>query len=79
MTNISVFGEDKENQTKKPIEFVYCLTSNGSHEPDYEPNEYDEIMLLGQNSHLDLIIAWRNDGGYSKAIYLGHWNDGIVE
>jgi len=80
MTNISVFGEDKDKQSKKPIEFVHWIDiDEGLSEAISEPNEYENICLLGRNStnRYDFIMAWNNTEG--KDLFLGNWNDGIVE
>lgn len=73
MTKITVFGQEG----KKAIEFVRCLTIDGAKEPTYTPEHYGEVMLMGKNSGYDLIIAY-DEGDAGKAIYLGHWNDGVV-
>lgn len=80
MTNISVFGEEKEKQGKKSIEFVLFIGSAGDKlEARTCPSEYDNLCYLGKYGigRFDAILAWDNDST-NKQLYLGHWNDGVV-
>jgi len=78
MTNISVFGEDKERQSKKPIEFVYWIDERGNKSPVEAAPCWINITLLNRG-YYDLFFAWDDDPQNDGCAYLGHWNDGIVE
>lgn len=73
----------KQNQPSKPIEFIKPLTEVtevGASNP-HPWDHWDNLMLLGKawdQEKFDLILAW-DDAGEAKAVFLGHWNDGVTE
>lgn len=80
MTKVTVFGQEEgKGKEKKPIEFVHYLNDLGLHNTTHKPSLYTDVCLLGEAafSSLDLIMAWNNQG--DKFLYIGHWNDGVVD
>lgn len=74
---------------KKPIEFKYYIEKNiigqgagapklNIYDADWKPKQYERIYLLSRGviSGLDLMRAETNS---SHILYLGHFNDGVVE
>jgi hypothetical protein len=71
-------GEEKK---LKPIEFVMeCKKDEWHINPECEPSEWENIELISRefNNDLDLMFAY-DDYRSSGVLYLGHFNDGIVE
>ena len=81
MTKVSVFGQQPtETKELKKIEFVKRLHSNLEIETSHtKPDIWDNLMLYRKsttnNDSFDMILAWDDNG--EKAIFLGHWNDGV--
>ena len=89
MTKCIVLGEDNSVQpVKKPIKFIWVVTNeklaNTAKQVDNacgKPNQFAHVELVQQASskdYFDVMFAYdqnRNDG----CLYLGHWNDGVVE
>lgn len=79
---VDLFGNKKE---PKYIEFVYWLSPRGkAYNADLEPSDWDNLALFSvpktkADGELDVILAWDNEDHSGNRIYLGHWNDGIVE
>jgi hypothetical protein len=86
MTKVLVFGENSEQKKKlTPIELAFMIDCNLNVDTVYDsPSDFEYIMLLERgyttsSSKLpgyDLMMAW--DFEDDKALYLGHWNDGVV-
>jgi len=81
MTKVSVFGQQPtETKELKKIEFVKRVCSDASIDsPICNPSSWQNIMLYRESSgypSFDMIMAWDNFG--EKAVFLGHWNDGVV-
>lgn len=83
MTKCIVLGEENEEQAaKKPIEFVKYLGRYSTIETcvHSSPSSCDNIELIAKNylPNIDLMFAY--DTNRSRGtLYLGHWNDGVVE
>ena len=89
MTQCTILGGPKmKEQKKKPIEFIWVVTNeklaNTAKQVDNacgKPNQFAHVELVQQASskdYFDVMFAYdqnRNDG----CLYLGHWNDGVVE
>lgn len=81
MTKVSVFGQEATEQKKlKPIEFVKTVYSDGTIAPaPTSPKDWDNVVLYKatrSKSCLDFILAFNDNE--TGAIFLGHWNDGVV-
>lgn len=79
MTQVSVLDLGGE-QKKKPIEFVKVIRGHGSIlDAEYTPKAYDKVRLISRDS-MDVIAAWDEGRDITRvSVYLGHWNDGVVE
>lgn len=83
MTKVTIIGEAKPIEKKKPIEFVKVWTSIGIfpiNESAPKPKEYNNIELISFNylNDVDLMFAY-NEIRSNGICVLGHFNDGIVE
>ena len=85
MTKVIILGQEpKEEKKLKPIYFQQFLKrsiDNGFCRECSDPKEWDNIELISLNyteDGLDLMYAYdkRRNEGY---LYLGHFNDGVVE
>ena len=81
MTKVSVFGQKAtESKQLKPIEFKYCVDSTGKLSIAAHPSTWMNVQLFAKKyrgGEFDLILAW-DDNPNNGAIYLGHWNDGVI-
>lgn len=82
-TKVTILGQEPEEKKLKPIEFKYYLHGLKMVEISYEqkPPFWDNIVLLRKNydhSELDLMYAYKEEQ-YYRCLFLGHFNDGIVE
>lgn len=85
---IIIIGQKGESEPKKPIEFVKGLLSDGTLgliEVD-KPTDYNYIELITRDygdlkgKSFDLIFCYdKPDERQNGVLYLGYWNDGIVE
>ena len=78
MTKVSVFGEQPtEAKEFKKIEFAHRINSSGHiTEAKTGPCHWENVMLYRKGGGFyDIILAFDNG---EKAIFLGHWNDGVV-
>ncbi len=85
MTKVTILGsESKESKKLKPIEFVKQIVCDENWTTDkddiIQPDQWRfiELIALRFDATFDLMYAYdfkRSDG----AIYLGHFNDGVVE
>jgi len=86
-TKCIVLGEESKEENKKPIEFVKHVNvafDVGLSEAGRKPSTYETIELVRgteSDSHYDLMYAYEGVRRHTGkgAIYLGHWNDGVVE
>ncbi len=85
MTKTSVFEQEETEQKKelKPIKFervVAGFEEEETTDKTYPPNNYNKIVLLEINYYKDLDLMWAYYDEPNKGVlYLGHWNDGVVE
>ena len=88
-TTCIVLGENNSvKQVKKPIEFlVFVDTSEVMTKTKRckvvknKPNEFFNIELVSKKAGgfgLDIMFAYNQNRNYGY-LYLGHWNDGVVE
>lgn len=83
MTKVSVFGQKAtESKQLKPIEFVKRVYSDGTVvPPTILPKDWSNVMLYKATSDkekcFDLILAFDDNDG-ARAVFLGHWNDGVI-
>lgn len=87
MTKVTIIGENKQEQTKKPIEFVKFLNDiimSGDYVKPAKtsPHEFLNIELICKNysGGLDLMFCYNDDrDDQSKhQIAFGYFNDGVV-
>lgn len=82
-TKVTVIGSKARPKELKPIEFCsYFNVVKGTCSATALPGNYNyiELICLNYQGQLDLMFAYadasdRNDG----ALYLGKFNDGVVE
>ena len=81
MTKVLVDNFFCEEKEENYVEFVKYLTTDGNLDSAYQsPTSYDNIKLIYKSylgGDYDLIMGW--DDGFLPKLYLGHWNDGVVE
>ena len=80
MTKVSVFGKTgKCRKVKgKPIELCKFLCADGTFgEVSFKASDWRFITLISRGGHFDVIAC--GDTLTDPLIYLGHWNDGVVE
>jgi len=81
-TNCIVLGEDT-NKKKIPIHFIKMIKATGEVDTcSASPKEFSNIELIAMNfsyaNHPDLMFAY-NKNRSAGILYLGKWNDGVVE
>lgn len=66
---------------KKCIEFVKELLNGFEfYKAVGKPKGWDNVVLLSSDyEKFDLIWAYDNNNNNDGLLYLGHWNDGVVE
>jgi len=80
MTKVTILGEANTEQKKlKPIEFTRALNTKKSWTSQCaEPSAYANIELVAKYTDFDIMLAYDNHRNAS-CLYLGHFNDGVVE
>lgn len=81
MTKVTIIGEAKPIEKKKPIEFVKCITTEGTYGVGMQPHTFDIIELISRKycNKYDVMYARSQEERIGGVYYLGHFNDGIVE
>ena len=83
MTRTRVLFEEVKEKKLKPIEFVKQVNIELSiSAPSAKPKQWEEIILIRKGytkDGLDLIFAYDKTDDFYRCLYLGHWNDGVVE
>lgn len=80
MTKVIILGQEPQEEKKlKPIEATHCLQKESliMYKSEYYLKHYNELRVIKTNKYLpdfDCIII--SEDGY---VFLGHFNDGIVE
>jgi len=78
----------REPQKKKPIEIVRYIDPSKLRHLDkvaqitiLNAASWDNLRLVikGKNDEFDVIAAWDNFDSCGISLYLGYWNDGIIE
>lgn len=87
-TKCIVLGENNSvKQVKKPIKFLilvdtFELTAKTKRckAARSKPNEFSNIELVSESDcgGLDIMFAYDQNRDHG-CLYLGHWNDGVVE
>lgn len=84
MTKVIILGEQPQEEKKlKPIEFVQ-LMGNGmewvvSGVNDNPPSRFDEVILIQRNFQYGIFDLFAvKSGSCQYALFLGHFNDGVV-
>lgn len=83
MTKCIILSEEDRGKTNlKPIELVSIVGSDGITDADFDATDFKVIELVVRGAidfeRMDLMLCYdhyREDAG----LYLGHWNDGVVE
>jgi len=84
MTEVTILGQgEPQKKELKPIEFVYYLSDTLPYlrPSESKPSSYKNIELICMNyggSRNDLMYAYDTDRNQGS-LYLGHFNDGVVE
>jgi hypothetical protein len=93
-TQINIIGKHQQDKVKRtPIEFKYALNQVEPNHPDIlrparkledtdSPKKYNFIDLICKNylSGYDLMFAYNfADNRHLGVLYIGHFNDGVVE
>jgi hypothetical protein len=83
MTKVIILGQEPEQKKTKRIEFVELIDhSKQFTAPRYTPKDFKNIELVAKNwdvdEILDLMFAYDSDRNVGY-LYLGHFNDGVVE
>jgi hypothetical protein len=80
MTKVIILGQEPEQKKLKPIEFVKII-----HEEDLEiitalciPKDWKNIELIGRGKGYDIMYAYDHHRNIGR-VFLGHFNDGVVE
>ena len=81
MTKVIKLACPQGEYAKKKIQFIEGIPDSGI--CDISPETYDYIELICRNfkdSGLDLMFCYFEEGrsGKYSALYLGHFNDGVV-
>lgn len=79
MTKVIILGEVAPKEPKKPIEFKLIVMSNGTIDKALlKPNSFDFIELIATSKSYDIFYAYNKNNRSEGAIFLGHFNDGVV-
>lgn len=86
-TQTIVIGEQNKAPAKKPIEFVSLIEVIDSRRVSIftdmlKPNQwkYIELICKDYGNKLDILFAYDDPLQREKgSLYLGRWNDGVVE
>lgn len=83
-TKVTIIDGEPKEEKKKPIEFVKCIQPNvggiSIEEADNAPCEWGYIELISKGDDLPYDTMFAHDGDMSNGVlYLGHFNDGVVE
>lgn len=83
MTKCIVLQNEQMEKKKTPITFDKCLGAElRIEDAGVDPDEYGYIELICQNyiENKDLMYAYDNPMSRgSGSLFIGHWNDGVVE
>ena len=72
---------------KKPIELVRFIDANTNRpfadvatDTASDPTDWNHLRLVvkGDRNEFDVIAVWDDDSDTSPALFLGHWNDGVI-
>jgi hypothetical protein len=78
---------DTKPDDKKPIELVRFIDAAAHRQltdvatiTSSDPTDWNHLRLVikGDRDEFDVIAAWDDDCDTSPALYLGHWNDGVI-
>lgn len=80
MTKVTILGQEpKEKKELKPIEFTESLTGSKNFEGGcVPPSDWANIELVCRYGSFDIMFAY-DDSRNNGCLYLGHFNDGVVE
>jgi len=83
MTKCTVFTKEKDTSKPiEPVEFKEHFAGNTFVETTGNPEMWNEVILLPKKIRgLDLMLAINYSKGkvIESNLFLGHWNDGVVE
>ena len=76
-------GDPIRRRAVKPIEFIDCLSVLKTIRPNTQkPSDFKYVELISRHyAHdFDIMFAYQRPNlRQSGILFLGHWNDGIVE
>lgn len=80
MTKVTILGQEpKEVKKLKPIEFTDFLSQDKKFiEDSLDANIWVNIELVARYSAFDIMFAYDDDRN-KGCLYIGHFNDGVVE
>jgi len=86
MTKVTILGEKQPKKTKKKaIQFIYDTACSKSdtcfQQSEMKPSDYDKVELIARalsEAYYDIMFAYDDGDRSGGAIFLGHFNDGIV-
>lgn len=80
-TLVTILGQEPKKSKKKPIEFIKECTYQNWVEANANPSDWEniELIALDYTDGLDLMFAYYDDDRSGGNLYLGHFNDGVVE
>ena len=82
MTKVIILGQEPEKNGKGAIQFVKFLVNDLTfYEASSAPDTYKviEVVCAKYADGFDLFFAYSGDRTKTGVLYLGHYNDGIVE
>ena len=67
----------EEGRHLKEIEFKKYIDTNFSDKASNRPKDFVEVIRIGKYKGYDIVIGIAEDG--QEFMYLGHWNDGVID
>lgn len=81
-TKVTIIGKINKKRNFKPIEFYKCWSTESEvSRVETEPKDYDFIELIAKDyfCNYDLMFAYDKDDRAGGTVFIGHFNDGVVE
>ena len=80
MTKVIILGQEPNKEKKKPIEFIKVIHEEylKISEITHLPKDWANIELIVKGKGYDIMYAYDHNRNKGR-LYLGHFNDGVVE
>ena len=80
MTKVIILGQEPNKEKKKPIEFIKVIHEEYLQisEITHLPKNWENIELIAKGKGYDIMYAYDHNRNKGR-LYLGHFNDGVVE